>query len=359
MKNKSSANVESLSNEKNLETCSKANKQSKNEKTSENLHKNISSKQMFSFFMHSSSVAIFGHINPDADSYGAMFALRDMCRNMGKKADCFAIKNAYCFLDEIFPLNEVRTDFSSQEFDLVVIVDLNNLTRVQTCFIDEIKKVKKVVNIDHHLHDTKITDNQIIDTSNAACCQMILHFMQENKQKVTPQIATYLWAGIIGDTGRFLHSNLTHEVLIDATQLFDLGADVQFVYDKMFRKNSLKDIEIQNKIISSTKFNKEKTVGTTIFTLKDIKKMAVDQEMIKKYTNLIINLDGVLASFLCMEYLPGKFKVSIRTKGINAQKFASTFGGGGHVCASGFNIDGNKRKVLSASKIWMKEILKF
>ena len=334
MKNKSSANVESLSNEKNLETCSKANKQSKNEKTSENLHKNISSKQMFSFFMHSNSVAIFGHINPDADSYGAMFALRDMCRNMGKKADCFAIKNAYCFLDEIFPLNEIRTDFSSQEFDLVV-------------------------NIDHHLHDTKITDNQIIDTSNAACCQMILHFMQENKQEITPQIATYLWAGIIGDTGRFLHSNLTHEVLIDATQLFDLGADVQFVYDKMFRKNSLKDIEIQNKIISSTKFNKEKTVGTTIFTLKDIKKMAVDQEMIKKYTNLIINLDGVLASFLCMEYLPGKFKVSIRTKGINAQKFASTFGGGGHVCASGFNIDGNKRKVLSASKIWMKEILKF
>ncbi len=325
----------------------------------EALPKNISVKKMFSFFQKAKSVAIFSHINPDTDAYGAMFALRDMCRSMGKKADCFAMKNPDSFLDQIFPLTELRTDFSSQEFDLAVIVDLNSLTRVYGKFVDEINKTKNVVNIDHHLHSTKITDNQIIDPTKAACCQFLLHFFEETNQSITPQMATYLWAGLIGDTDRFLHSNLTKDVLLDAAKLFELRAKVQFVYDKMYRRNSQKDIEIQNQYLSNTFFDKNRAVGCTIFTLKDMKKMGVDAEMVKRYTTLIINFDGTKASFLCVENQPNIFKIAIRTKGLSAQKFAKKFGGGGHDCASGFVFEGTKKQLKSACKVWMNEILNY
>ncbi len=316
------------------------------------------SSKIFKLFQKAKKIAIFTHINPDPDAYGSAFGVREMCKDMGKVAEVFAVKNPESYLDQIFPLTELKTKFSAEEFDMAVIVDVNALSRVHQSFREEISKAKTVVVLDHHLQGEEFTNNQLVDTKMAACAQLVAHFMLDNGQTITPKTATYLWAGLMGDTDRFLHSNLSHDVLEIGLKLYDAGADTQFVYDKMYRTNSLRDIALQRKFFANTKFNSGKTAGFTIFTQKDIKKLGIDQEMIKKFTNCIVQLDGVLASFLAIEYEANHFKISIRTKGLDARSFAIQQGGGGHVCASGFNFDGTKKQLRRNAKKWCEEILK-
>ncbi len=315
------------------------------------------SERLFDIIKNAKKIAIFTHINPDPDAYGSAFALRDACRNMGKLADVFAVKCADSYLDKIFPLTELRTDFRADEFDLVAMVDIGEFSRVHQSFQDEISRAKKIIIFDHHVQTEPVGEFQLVDAGQAACAQVLTHFFLDNKIEITPKIATYLWTGLIGDTGRFLYGNLSHDVLDVALKLFDHGADTQFVYDQMYRTNSLKDIVLQQKFLDNTYFNQDKTAGVTIFTAKDMKKWGVDHDLIKKYTNLIINIDGIKASFVAIEQSPNFFSISIRTSGRNAQKFAVMHGGGGHVCASGFNFEGSKRKLRRVAQTWCDELL--
>ncbi len=317
------------------------------------------SQKMFKQLQNAKSIAIFTHVNPDPDAYGSAFAFRQMFRDLGKMAEIFAVKNAEGSLDEIFPLNELRTDFKAADFDAVILVDANEILRVHESFVTGIKKAKELFFFDHHVQEKVDIKNSLIDNNCASCTQLLTHVMQVNNLKITPEIATYLYAGLIGDTDRFLHNNLSHDVFETAIVLFDAGADAQFVYDKLYRSNTMKSIDVQNKFFKNTKFENNGKTCYTIFTLKNLKKLGVDQEFVKNYTNCTINLVGVLATFLCIEYKKNSFKISIRTKQLNAQKFAKNFDGGGHVCASGFVFNGSFSQLKKAAKDWCKEILKY
>jgi phosphoesterase RecJ-like protein len=65
------------------------------------------------------------------------------------------------------------------------------------------------------------------------------------------------------------------------------------------------------------------------------------------------SIEGVEISILYAELPDRNFKISLRSKGrTNVERVARTFGGGGHVNASGCRIEGNidtvKKKLLEA-----------
>ncbi len=317
----------------------------------------MTNKQIYRMIEKAKNIALFAHTRPDPDAYGSLFAMRDACRNLGKNAEVFEIKTKAGFLDKIFPLEQVREDFKAADYDLAIVLDIRDLSRVDDCFLAELKKMKNILNIDHHEGDKTITSTVLIDPTAAATCQLIAQFMLENNLNITPDIATYLWAGLIGDTNRFLNNNLSKDVLIIASILFEKGADTQKVYDSMYRTNSFLDIKIRDKFIKNTKYFEGGKVGVTIFSFKDMEKLGIDKNMLDKFVNSVIEMDGVKASFLCVEISPKNFKVSIRTRGLNGEKFAKKFGGGGHICAAGFGVTGTKRTVSTMTNTWAKEIL--
>jgi phosphoesterase RecJ-like protein len=74
------------------------------------------------------------------------------------------------------------------------------------------------------------------------------------------------------------------------------------------------------------------------------------------FVNQPLSIKGVEAAFLIRESEKGKTRVSLRsrTDDMDVNKIARTFGGGGHVRASGCRIEGTipdvKSKLLAAIK---------
>ncbi len=317
----------------------------------------MTSKDIFNIIKSSKNVAIFSHQHPDPDAYGSMFAVKDMCKNMGINAEIFAVKSPECYLDEIFPLVDVKEDFSPEKFDLAIVVDASTPHRVEAKF-EKINEMKKIIVIDHHLPDARgnITENSLVDVNMAACCQLLTHFFVDNKVEITKDMATYLWAGITGDTGRFLHSNIRKDTFDMASLLFEKGADAQKIYDLMYRHATAKQINLRNTFTDKMTLLNGGKVGFIIFSKKDKAKLGVDDEDLKPYINEIIQIDGVELSLVCYEFAENYYKVSLRSKNFNAQKFAEQHNGGGHVCAAGFELTTTKRKLKRLIKEWVKDI---
>ena len=317
----------------------------------------MTSKEIFDIIKSAKNVAIFAHQHPDPDAYGSMFAVRDMCKNLGINAEIFAVKSPKCYLDEMFPLDDVKDNFSPKKFDLAIVVDASTPHRVEKKF-EQINEMKKIVVIDHHLPDSRgdITENSLVDVNMAACCQLLTHFFVENKVEITKDIATYLWAGITGDTGRFLHSNIRKDTFDVASLLFEKGADVQKIYDLMYRRATVKQIKLRNTFTDKMTLLNGGKVGFVIFSNKDKAKLGVTDEDLKPYINEIIQIEGVELSLVCYEFAENYYKVSLRSKNFNAQKFAEQHNGGGHICAAGFELNTTKGKLKKLIKEWVKDI---
>ncbi len=320
----------------------------------------ITEKQVVSALKSAKNVAIFCHVNPDPDAYGSAFAVREICHDFGIRADVFAVRNPVGFLDKIFPLEEVRTDFVAKNYDLVVVCDLHIFSRLDKIFVEEIEKAKNIINIDHHEilgNEVLITENIIDYPEKAATCEIICDIAKSEGVNISPICATYLWAGLMGDTDRFLHNNLSINVLKTAEFLINCGAKVQFVYDALYRTTTKKQLAVHKEFIDKIKFLENGKIGFVLFTLNEMEKFDVDKEDIKKYVNEITQVEGVQGSFLALEYTKDHYKISIRTRNLNAFAVAEKRGGGGHFNAAGFEVDGTELEIENMAQIWAKELI--
>lgn len=316
--------------------------------------------RLLSKIKEAKNIAIFTHKNPDPDAYGSVFAMREFCRGLGVGADIFAIKNKTGYLDNLFPLEELKTDFVSAKYDLVVLLDLHQINRLSPEFENEVRKFRNMIVIDHHKvaesNNLPSQDFLILDNY-AANCEILTEFAVECGLKICPKTATYLYTGLMGDTDRFLHNNLSKHVFETAMLLYDKNADVQRVYDFLYRYRTRQQLDVQKFLLSTIVFLEGGKAAYAIYTLEDLKALGADQEDVKLFSNDITTVKGIELSFLCMEYSKDFFKFSVRSTGINTVKFATKMGGGGHICATGFEKKISKSELTKQLPFWIKEIL--
>lgn len=308
-----------------------------------------------------SRIAIFGHADPDPDAYGAMFSMREICRVLGKQAEIFAVRGGESSMDEIFPLDEVKTDFRHEDFDLLVFVDMHMFKRLAPCFVDEVKKSKNILIMDHHTitgEEKIISENCIIDSKSAATCELLTQFMVANKLDISPKTATYLWTGIVGDTGRFLFGNTDINVFKTAIKLIECGADIQFVYDKMFNSTPYRLVKLEKIVIDKMKFVCDGKAGYIMFTMKEMKKLGISKEDVKSFTDFMRSIKGVEMSFLIYEVKKNRFKFSLRANGLDCRSLALKMNGGGHYSAAAFVLDAKPSYIKKMIPVWAEEIVR-
>lgn len=321
----------------------------------------LTSKQIVQEIKSAKNIAIFAHKNPDPDAYGSMFGMREICNALGKNTDIFAVKNRDGYLDYLFPLKDIKTDFFAKNYDLVFLLDMHLTSRAENIFQDEILKSKNIIIIDHH----NVAENDIFPTQKflikhdyAANCEILTEIVVKESIDVSQKLATYLYIGLMGDTNRFLNSNTSHHVFETALFLMKKKADIQRVYDFLYRYRTKEEIEVNKFLLDNLCYECNGKAVYSIFTLKDIKKLNADQEDIKTFSNDLIIIKDVELSFMCMEYSKNYYKISIRSqKDINTLSVAEKQGGGGHKNASGFEIFTTKLGLKRKIKEWAKELL--
>ena len=319
----------------------------------------MSNKKAIEVIKSANKIAIFGHREPDPDACGSTFGLQDLCQKLGKKADVFICDTPADFLFDVFPFKKAKFEFHPDQYDLVIVSDLHSIDRLSSIYQQKIAEFKNVLIVDHHI----VSEEEKIETKNyvikhvAAASMIVVDLFQEAGVTPSKNGATYLYAGMMGDTDRFLHNNLTPDVFDKAAYLMKAGAAVQKVYDAFYRKITRKSIATQKALYSKMKFVERGKAVYTIFTTLNMKHAKISIEDVKAFSNSLIRIDGVKLSFLIYQLPDGIFRVSMRSSGDDLVPFANKMNGGGHNCAAAFNYEGNILSLKHDVKLWVKEIL--
>ncbi len=307
---------------------------------------NNSIEEVVNLLKNSKKVAIFCHARPDGDALGGLLALTLALRGAGKYAvpfceDCPPEK--FSFLPA---MKEIKTSFESAEYDLFVSVDCADSARMGSFSKEFLKFKGATLNIDHHVSNTKFAKFNYVSECSASC-QILTYVLNQAKYSITEEISNLLMLGLVTDSGNFTHSDVTAVTFNTAAQLKDAGADVQKINYYMFQRQPRARADLYGRVMRNIRYALEDKFAYIIISAEDLKASGADNTMTEGFVDFPLTVDGVEVSASLLEFKEGQYRTSLRSKGkVNVNAVASTFGGGGHILASGCMLFGPLEEVI-------------
>ncbi len=290
------------------------------------------------------TLALFCHIRPDGDSIGSALALSLALKNLGKRVDVFCddqIPSRFFFLNE--PKN-IKNKIDFNDYSAFVAIDCGDINRLGSFALD-FSKCKNTYNIDHHISNDRYAKvNYVVDL--ASNCENIYALLIEMGVEITQDIANHLMLGVMTDTGGFKHKNVTAETLAVASSLKVKGADINSIYYHMFTAQSKERAKLFGVVMSKIRYFHDDRFAVATVTLSDIEKSGAKPDETEGFIDFVMGIDCIEVGACVMEIGVNKYKISFRSKGANVNAVASAFGGGGHILASGCQIQGEYEEVI-------------
>lgn len=293
-----------------------------------------------------SSVLVVSHRKPDADTLGAAIALKIWLESVGKNVVMACIDIPSERFAALPRIDEFVREFDMKDFDLMICVDVgaSYMTNYESLYPDFLSRKLPIINIDHHASNDNFGDLNIVDTKAASATVILYKIFRYLGVEISADMATALLAGIYNDTGSFMHSNTTHEVLKIASDLMQCGAQIAELSRGMFRTNTVSSLRAWGKAMENVQITPN-NVAVSVVSEDDYKAVgasAGDLSGVIDYLNMV---PGTEYAVLLNEDGQGHVKGSLRTrKDVDLSRIAEGYGGGGHPKASGFMVDGKLHK---------------
>lgn len=167
------------------------------------------------------TIIIHRHINPDPDAIGSQTGLALLLRAAYPAKTIYTAGPAAPDLAWIGPQQQVSAEAYTGA--LVVVIDTSNRERIAGDYFDQ---GAMLIKIDHHLDEDQLGTINWVDTHASSASEMVWDLVRHSPQlQLTKAAATALYAGIIGDTGRFLYDLTTARTHQAAADLLATGID--------------------------------------------------------------------------------------------------------------------------------------
>ncbi|ABB31820.1 phosphoesterase RecJ domain protein [Geobacter metallireducens RCH3] len=287
------------------------------------------------------SFLITTHENPDGDAVGSSLALAGYLRRLGKDVTihfCDPVPDLYAFL----PLaEEVTRTVPDRDYDICFVLDVGEFRRAGKQ-IAECKRIKKFINIDHHLTSDNFGFINYIDPKAAATGILVHRIITGAGDVVGYETALCLYTAIITDTGSFRYSNANPEAFAIAGELVSTGINTWSIAEKLYESQPRERLELLALALSTLTISPRGEYASITVTLDMYNKTGASAELTDGFVNYPRSIRGVEVSVFFREINPGLFKVGFRSKGkIDVSRIAAAFGGGGHHNAAGATMNGS------------------
>ena len=278
-----------------------------------------------------STIIIHRHVRPDPDAYGSQLGLKYILEyNYPEKTILAAGEH-----DLTMGFLGTQDNVADEDYNgaLVIVTDTANTGR-----IDDQRYLQgdKLIKIDHHPNDDAYGDLLLVDTGASSSSELIYELfevgqVQENWELPTAA-ARQLYAGIIGDTGRFLFPSTTQKTFRIAGELIKSDFDRNELHNGMYEMER-KLLHLQGYMYQNFKMDENGAayVKITLDILREFEVTATETSLL---VSSLGNVKGMKAWVIFIEE-ENEIRVRLRSKGPVINELAKEFNGGGHPMASG------------------------
>ncbi|TCP32081.1 phosphoesterase RecJ-like protein [Scopulibacillus darangshiensis] len=277
------------------------------------------------------TIIIHRHVRPDPDALGSQGGVACFIR------DNFPGKSIYLVGEDVPSLTFLnRMDVIEDrvyEGALVIVCDTANQARISD---QRYNLGEKLIKIDHHPNEDPYGDMMWVNTGASSVSEMIVSIFESRPEfTMSDEAARLLYAGIVGDTGRFLFSNTTNETFNRASLLIKKNFNRQELYDRLYQAN-LNLTRLNGYVLQHFELSDE-GAGYMTITQDLMDTYSVKPEDASLLVNAFSNVENIKAWVFFIEE-KDQIRVRLRSKGPVVNTLAAKYNGGGHPMASGATV---------------------
>ncbi|EMF0157571.1 DHH family phosphoesterase [Enterococcus hirae] len=275
-------------------------------------------------------IIIHRHQRPDPDALGSQVGLAEILRATFPQKEIYQVGETVEGLRFLAEMQIV--DDQVYEGALVIVTDTANAPRISD---NRFKLGEKLIKIDHHPNDEPYGDLVWVDTKASSCSEMITEFalMFPNELTLNTSAARLLYAGIVGDTGRFLYPATTARTLEIAADLRRYSFDASAL-NREIEQMPMKVAKLSGYLYQNIQVD-ENGAGKVILSQELLSQYGIDDSETAAVVSLPGVIDEVLAWGIFVQQPEGYYRVRLRSKGPIINELAKKHHGGGHPLASG------------------------
>jgi bifunctional oligoribonuclease and PAP phosphatase NrnA len=285
------------------------------------------------------------HEGPDGDALGSLLGLHKVLAQFGKDSVMFMAAKEFPLPIEyrFLPLEEVFHEAPADMADrTVVFLDCGNLDRMPVEWLTA--GGNDVINIDHHHDNTRFGDLNLVEVGASCTAEIVYDLALLLGAKLTPDIASALYVGLITDTGKFMYENTdahTHRVAAD---LIDAGVNVDDTYRRLYEHVPIEKLRLVSRALDKISSHLDGKLVISYITTADYEATGAGEEMTEGLIDNLRSIEGVKVAAVIRdlgERGRSARKVSLRSSAgdVDVSAIARVNGGGGHKRAAGFSTD--------------------
>ena len=284
-------------------------------------------------------IIIFRHKRPDGDAVGSTKGLREILRLTYPEKEVLLLNADYS--DYVAFLGDEDAPVADEYYAtaLGIVIDTATSDRISN---PKYALCREVVRIDHHIDNNPYTEISWVEEHKSSACEMIAEFYYafRDELKISKEAATYIYTGMVTDSGRFRFRSVSGDTMRYAGMLLDLGVDVDQIYAHLYMKD-YKNLRFHGYMLSKIKMT-ENGVAHLYIDHKMQEKFGLSMEEASASVSF---MDSIKDSLMWIAFIEGpgdEIRVRLRSRFVTINEVAELWGGGGHDCAAGATLY-NKR----------------
>ena len=299
-------------------------------------------------------IIIFRHFRPDGDAIGSTKGLARILKLTYPDKKIY-LQNAD-YSNYLAFLGKEDEQLPDEEYvdALGIVLDTATQERISS---KKFSLCKELIKIDHHIPVQDYGVCQWVEENRSSLCEMIAYFYETfmDELKIDKEAATYIYTGMVTDSGRFRFREVSGDTLRLAGLMLDQGVELDYVYSNLYLRdfNSFKFESYAHKKMKIS----ENGVVSLFVTKAMKKKFNLSNE---DASASVSYMEGIKDSLIWIAFIQtddDAIRVRLRSRYVTVSELAEKYNGGGHACAAGATVYSKKemKQLLAEADALLKE----
>ncbi len=280
-------------------------------------------------------IFIFRHFRPDGDAVGSTKGLKRILELTYPNKEIY-LQNAD-FSDYLAFLGGEEDLLSDEMYAdaLGIVLDTATAARISN---QKFSLCKELVKIDHHIPVESYGDTEWVEEERSSTCEMVAAFYDAFKEelKIDQEAATYIYTGMVTDSGRFRFRSVSGETMRLAGLMLDQGIDTDTLYAHLYLKE-FEEFKFESYVYENMQITEN---GVAYMYVSDAvkEKFGLSNETASTAVGYMDSIKDVLIWLAFIDSGDGSIRVRLRSRFVTVSELAEKYNGGGHACAAGATV---------------------
>ena len=289
-------------------------------------------------------IMLFRHVRNDGDCVGATKGLKRIIQLTWPEKEVYLIDDDTVEFLKFLGPEDAQVEDAMYDTALGIVLDTASEARISN---KKYKRCKELIKIDHHIPVENYGGLHWVEESRSSCCEMVVDFYRTFPElKLDSEGATYLYTGMVTDSGRFRYPGVNGETMRCAAALLDVGIDTQTLFANLYL-DTYETLQFTAHVYQKIQTT-ENGVAYIFVDRAMQEQFGLTLEQASACVNDLDSIRGCIAWIAFIETGDEKdtIRVRLRSRFVHINGIAEKYRGGGHACASGATLYGREEMAL-------------